>query len=88
MDVGGEKALCCVKVLCGTFDLPAKAKICNFTQFNVRFGCTVCKEEGTVVKVGKGNARVYPCAKSLATLRNHKECLSLGKRALFLEEVI
>ena len=31
MDIGGEKALCCVKVLCGTFDLPAKAEVCNFT---------------------------------------------------------
>ena len=84
---GGQVATCRVKVLCTTLDLPAKAKVLNFTQYNGRFGCTVCKEEGMVVKVGKGSTRVYQYMEPLAPLRSHKECFEFGKMALAQYEV-
>jgi len=84
---GGSTAICRARVLCATFDLPAKAKVLKFTQFNGRFGCTVCKEEGMVVTVGRGRTRVYPYTDPLAQLRRHKECYEMGKVALSQDEV-
>ena len=84
--IGGEEKVCKVKVLCATFDLPAKAKVLEFTYFNGRFGCTVCKEEGIVVKVGRGNTRVFKPSPPLP-LRSHDECYSLGRKALLTGQV-
>ena len=67
------------------YDLPAKSKLLNFTQFNGRFGCTVCKHEGKVVRVGNGSTRVYPYDNS--ELRTHAESYRLGKMALQRREV-
>ena len=75
---GNQTAICRVRVLCATLDLPAKAKVLNFVQYNGQFGCSVCKEEGMVVKVGRGSTHVYTCSQPLAPLRNHKECYELG----------
>lgn len=83
---GEEAATCRVKVLCVTLDLPAKAKVSNFVQFDGRFGCTVCKEEGLMVKVGRVHTCVYKYMEPLA-LRNHKECFTFGRQALQEEEV-
>ena len=46
----------------------------------------MCKEEGLVVKVGKGNTRVYKYSEQLV-LRNHEECYALGRKALLEEKV-
>ena len=85
--IRGEEKICKAKVLFATFDLPAKAKALNFNQFNGKYGCSVCKQEGLVVRVGRGNARVYQCAQPLAPLRSHEECYAFGVRALQKEEV-
>ena len=37
------------KLLCCVFDLPARAKALNFMQWNGRYGCTHCLDEGTQV---------------------------------------
>jgi len=75
-------------ILCVTTDLPAKAKLLNFTQFNGEYGCTVCKQKGRVVPVGAGRTRVYEYPKdSKPPLRSHEDCLALGKRALQTEKV-
>ena len=60
-----------------TVDLPAKAKLLNFTQFNGKHGCSVCNQEGAVVRVRRGNARVLS---PLSPIRIHGECYD--KRAL------
>ena len=82
-----KTATCRVKVLCATIDLPAKAKVLDFVQFNGKFGCTVCKQEGEMIKAGKGSTRVYQYTDTPAPLRNHKECFKLGRRAIVLEQV-
>ena len=87
VNIGRDERVCKVKVLCATFHLPAKAKVLQFTNFNGKFGCTVCKEEGMVVQVGRGYTRVYKPSLPIAPLRNHKECYTLGQRALLTDQV-
>ena len=38
---------------CGTCDLPAKCMVMNMTQFNGKYDCPKCKQEGKTVKLGK-----------------------------------
>lgn len=47
-------------VLCGIFDLPAKAEIFNMSYFNGSHACIKCEEPGMTVRQGKGNARCFP----------------------------
>ena len=82
-----QSATCKAKVLCTTLDLPAKAKVLSFTQYNGRYGCTVCKEEGMVVRVGRGSTRVYQYTDQPAPIRNHEECSRFGQMALAQNEV-
>ena len=49
-----------VAVICGVFDLPAKASILNMTYYNGTEACITCEEPGYVVKQGKGTSRRYP----------------------------
>lgn len=80
---GGQTTTCRAKVLCATLDLPAKAKV---LQFNGKFGCTVCKQEGKVVRVGKGRTCVYQYLEH-TSLWTHRECYELGRVALVQDEV-
>ena len=43
------------KLLCCVFDLPARAMALNLTQWNGRFGCTHCMDEGKQVS----HVRIY-----------------------------
>ncbi len=64
-------------VLCATADLPGKAKLLNFMQYNGESGCSVCKQKGDVVAVGRGSRE---CTGSL-NLQPGSESI---KRALIL----
>lgn len=88
--VGREKQLqtCKAMVLCATLDLPGKAKLLNFNQFNGEFGCSKCLQEGEVVAVGRGHTRVYPYLDTPAPLRSHAESYSLGMKALQTQKVL
>ncbi len=61
------------KLLCGIFDLPARAAVLNLTQWNGRFGCTYCLDEGTQV----GHVLLYlPCSEHIPRSENHtQECV-------------
>lgn len=87
--VGPDKTLhtCKAVLLCSTLDLPAKAKVLGFHQFNGEYGCASCEQEGRVVAVGKGRARVYEYLNPPAHMRSHKESYTLGLRALRTQEV-
>lgn len=65
-----------LKVVCGVFDLPAKAGILNMTYFNGQEACITCEEPGLTVKQGKGTARSYPDRNGQYTLRKHEEVLN------------
>ena len=48
-------------VLCGTCDMPAKANVLNFNQFNGFFGCCKCLQQGETFTTEKGgNIRCFP----------------------------
>ena len=44
------------KLLMGVFDLPAKSAVTNTKQFNGKYGCFYCLDEGEV----HNRARIYP----------------------------
>ncbi|XP_048255342.1 uncharacterized protein LOC125381981 [Haliotis rufescens] len=49
-----------LSVVCGIFDLPAKAGILNMTYYNGTEACITCEEPGVVVQQGRGHSRCYP----------------------------
>ena len=64
--------LCCALLLCGTYDLPAKAIVYNMTQFNGYFGCTHCLQSGKQLTIGpKSSVHIYPFIASNPTGPNH-----------------
>ena len=68
-------------LICGTADLPAKALFLSMNQYNGRFGCQICLQEGGTVD----RTRVYPFTENiiLRTEQNILECsvqaLDIGK---------
>lgn len=77
-------------LLCGTCDLPAKAMVMNMTQFNGKFGCPKCKQEGTVIQSGKGHTRVFPFDTSCfnGPKRTHEEFVRHGDEAHESSEIV
>ncbi len=80
MDVAGitvgEKKLRCI-ILSAVADAPAKCLLMNTVQFNGRYGCPVCYNEGQVAQVSeRGHSRVYPFEDS--SLRTHEEMRNIG----------
>lgn len=57
-------------IICGSCDLPAKALFLNMKQYNGKFGCHKCKQEG--IRLGK--RQVYPYERNM-DLRNEEETL-------------
>ena len=84
--VDQQMMTCRAMVLCTTVDLPAKAKLLNFTQFNGYYGCSVCLHEGRRVPSGAGTTHAYEYQVNPAPLRTHTEYV-LGKRALRTQTV-
>uniref|UniRef100_A0ABD2W6M6 Uncharacterized protein n=1 Tax=Trichogramma kaykai TaxID=54128 RepID=A0ABD2W6M6_9HYME len=64
-------------IICGTADLPAKALFLGMNQYNGRFGCQVCVQEGRTVD----HRRVYPF-KSNLNLRTEKDVLESSIQAV------
>jgi len=60
VNVNGKDILAKLAVVCGVFDLPAKASILNMTYFNGKEGCITCEDPGKRVKQGKGTSHCYP----------------------------
>ncbi|VDI77376.1 Hypothetical predicted protein [Mytilus galloprovincialis] len=58
--LNGEETTVKLKVICGIYDLPAKAAILNMTQYNGSDSCITCEEPGKTVKQGKGTSRCFP----------------------------
>jgi len=77
-------------VLCGTFDMPAKASVLNFLQFNAFYGCPKCLQEGETEKTDKGgNVRCFPfspanptgpCRTSSGTFDKAKKVISSSSK--------
>ena len=48
-----------MRLLLVALDLPAKALVMNFHQYNGECGCQVCEQEGETMAIGRGHTRVY-----------------------------
>lgn len=63
-----------------TSDAPARCSMQNFKQFNGKFGCGFCEEEGERVEKKKGHCRVYPYNDPI-TKRTYVNCVENAKIA-------
>ena len=72
-----------VFLIAGTADLPAKAAVCNITQFNGKYSCPHCMQPGKTTKAGKGITHAYPFVFEGPTdpKRSHEECLQFAEIA-------
>lgn len=78
-------------LLSGIFDLPAKCIIQEMVQFNGRYGCSFCEDEGENFKTdGGGNVRVFPKNDLLlnASLRTKERVISQSIVALENKETV
>ena len=66
-------------ILCGTADLPANALFLLMNQYNGRFGCQVCVQEGRTVD----RTRTYPFTENII-LRTEEEVIQCSLQALDL----
>ncbi len=82
--VGPEHTLrtCGVMVWCATADLPGKAKIMEFTQYNGAYGCTACIHPGETVSVGRGCTRAYRHLAPPALMCTHAQSFLHWKQAV------
>lgn len=65
------------KVLSPLFsvDAQAKAPLQNMRQYNGEEGCGLCEEPGLQIKVGKGDARIYPVNRQVQQ-RTHERMMA------------
>lgn len=61
------------RLLTATMDLPARAMVSQMKQFNGKYGCSVCTDEGTG-RPGAPMQRYWPYT-GTSTLRSHQSWL-------------
>lgn len=73
------------KLLATTVDLPAKAMVANCKQFNGKFGCSVCLDEGA----GRPNcpSRYWPF-NPVSIPRTHESWIADAKEAVASKSVV
>ena len=67
-------------------DLPARAIVSNMKQFNGRYGCLYCEEEGTTL--GADHLHRYWPYKTNATPRTHSSLLRDTQKAVTTETCV
>lgn len=77
----GSEVIVRGKVICGTCDLPAKAKFLQFHQYNGAFGCSRCLDPGGRVPVGRTTVQSYPFRENINN-RNHDQTQNFAQEAL------
>ena len=69
VNVKGEGEVTCkARLLFALADLPAKAALFNITQFNGKFGCPTCKQEGEQVCSNCTRFKYYIAARSVTIM--------------------
>ncbi|GBN13443.1 hypothetical protein AVEN_116184-1 [Araneus ventricosus] len=69
-------------------DAPAPCAIQNFKEFNGKFGCGFCEQEGLRVVKGKGHCRIYPFNGQVAAKRTFKNCVENAEKALVTDKSV
>lgn len=67
------------QLLMASLDLPARAIVANMKQFNGKFGCSVCLDEGKS-RPGQAMLRYFPF-KELVQLRTHTSMVTDARKA-------
>lgn len=62
-----------------TLDLPARAMVMNMKQYNGKFGCCYCEDEGSNPP-GQATHRYYPCIET-SVPRQHGSILECARQA-------
>ena len=74
-----------VHVICCSCDLPAKALVQNFVQFNGFYGCGFCKQPGTSIRTENGGtvlAFLYDQQLPKGPARTQQQCMQYAKDAV------
>ncbi|GBN42842.1 hypothetical protein AVEN_5111-1 [Araneus ventricosus] len=69
-------------------DAPARCAMQNFKQFNGKFGCGFCEQEGLRVAKGKGHCRIYPFNGQVAAKRTFENCVQNAEEALATDKSV
>lgn len=80
-----------VHVICVSCDLPAKALVQNFMQFNGLYGCGYCEQSGEVVTTMRGGSvTTFPYIKDNPTgpARTFDKCLRDSAEAVANHTVV
>ena len=64
-----------------TCDSVARCALQNVKQFNGKFGCAWCQQEGERVAKGRGHVQVYPFLEELAEDRTHDQTVEDAQEA-------
>ena len=64
------------KLVLDVFDLPAKAAVLSYIQFNGKYGCSVCLHPGKYIS----HRRIYPPRKT--SMRTHDQMISFGQETI------
>ena len=78
-------------VICGSFDLPARALVQNFNQFNGSYGCNFCEQPGESFQTQKGGTvRVFPYDRISPTgpSTTSDECAKHARQAVAEHKVV
>ena len=78
-------------VVCCSCDLPARAIVQNFTQFNGVHGCNFCEQPGVSLRTERGgNVRVFPYDQHLPKGPSRTQLLNTqyAKRAVEQHSVV
>lgn len=74
-------------IICSS-DVPARCSMQNFKQFNGKFGCGFCEQEGERVLKGKGHCRIYPFNGQAAEKRTFANCVENAENALSIGKAV
>ena len=76
-----------VPLLC-TADAPARAMLQNFKQFNGKYGCSFCENEGERVVRGRGHSRIYKLLQPVPEKRTFQKTVKYAEKALNSDKTI
>ena len=80
-----------VHTICASCDLPAKAMVQNFIQFNGIYGCGYCEQPGEVVSTERGgNITTFPFNQldPKGPHRTQEKCMEDAKEACLHHNVV
>nr|XP_015918637.1 uncharacterized protein LOC107448063 [Parasteatoda tepidariorum] len=76
-----------IPILC-TADAPARAMLQNFNQYNGKFSCGFCENEGERIERGRGHSRVYKVSNPLPAKRTFGTSVEYAEIAVNMDKPV